>query len=162
MQLPRGPVPTLGNRFQAAREDWQEAGIEVRDLLGDVLRMIKGGKTRREEAFRVATSEFNLTKTKGEETEIRIEKYGYYLTKVAIPHVWPAERDYGLQRIHIGWQKDWSGGRWGVDACKAATHWPLKSQRPFEVVMLELAAPAKSPLPEYTESDLRVLEAANK
>lgn len=124
--------------------------------------MIKGGKTRREEAFRVATSEFNLTKTKGEETEIRIEKDGYYLTKVAIPHVWPAERDYGLQRIHIGWQKDWSGGRWGVDACKAATNWPLKSQRPFEVVMLELAAPAKSPLPEYTESDLRALEAANK
>jgi hypothetical protein len=124
--------------------------------------MIKGGKTRREEAFRVATSEFNLTKTKGEETEIRIEKDGYYLTKVDIPHVWPAERNYGLQRIHIGWQKDWSGGRWGVDACQAAMNWPLQSKEPFKVVMLDLSSSATSPLPEYSEEDSRTLQNANK
>jgi hypothetical protein len=124
--------------------------------------IIKGGKTRREEAFRVATNEFNLTKTKGEETEIRIEKDGYYLTKVDVPHVWPAERDYGLQRIHIGWQKDWGGGRWGVDACQAAMNWPLKSKEPFKVVLLDWSASATSPLPEYSEEDFRVLQNANK
>ena len=124
--------------------------------------MIKGGKTRREEIFRVNTSELNLTKTKGEETEIRIEKDGYYLTKVNIPHVWPAKRDYGLQRIHIGWQKDWGHGRWGVDACQGFMNWPLKSKEPFKVVMLDLSSPAISPLQEYTEEDSRALQNANK
>jgi len=124
--------------------------------------MIRGGKTRREEAFEVTTSEFDLTKTKGEETEIRIEKDGYYLTKVTVPHVWPAKRDYGLQRIHIGWQKDWSSGRWGVDACQASMNWPLYAKEPFKVVMLDWSSPAKSPFPEYSEEDFRSYQNANK
>ncbi|WP_198529872.1 hypothetical protein [Geminisphaera colitermitum] len=145
-----------------------EQGKPVSDLAVKVVHssprfdIIRGGKTRREEAFQVATSEFNLTKTKGEETEIRIEKNGYYLTKVTIPHVWPAKRDYGLQRIHIEWQKDWSGGRWGVDACQAAMNWPLKSKEHFNVIMLDFSAPAISPLSEYTEEDSRALQNANK
>ena len=124
--------------------------------------IIRGGKTRREESFRIAGSELNLIKTKGEESELRIEKNGYYLTEVTIPHVWPSTRDYGLQRIHIGWQKDWSGGRWGVDACQAAMNWPLHSKEPFKVVMLDWSSPAKSPFPEYSEGDFRAFQDANK
>jgi hypothetical protein len=124
--------------------------------------IFKGGKTHREEKIHISTNEFNLMKAKGEEAEIRIEKDGYYHTTIDVPHVWPAERDYGLQRIRIGWQKRWSGGRWGVDACQAAMNWPLKSKEPFKVVMLDLSAPTTSPFPEYSEEDFHAFEAANK
>lgn len=124
--------------------------------------MIRGRQTRREEEYHVSSHEFILTKEKGEETKMKIEKDGYYLTRVDIPHVWPAARERGLQRIHLGWQKDWSGGRWGVDACQAAMNWPLKSETPFRVVMLELSRPAESPFPEYSDEDFRQLQNANK
>ncbi len=81
---------------------------------------------------------------------------------MTIPHVWPAKREYGLKRIHIVWQKDWNSGSWGVDACTAAMNWPLKSKEPFKIVMLDLQAPAKSPLPEYSEEDFRMYQEANK
>ena len=124
--------------------------------------MIRGGTTRREEAFHIKTSEFSITKTKGEDAEIRIEKDGYYLTKVKFPHVRPPKRDYGLQQIDVGWQKDWSGGHWGVDACQASMNWPLHSKEPFKVVMLDGTSPAKSPFPEYTDEDFQNYQSANK
>ena len=124
--------------------------------------LISGSTTRREETFLIPSSEFTLIKRKGEETEIRIEKDGYYLTKVTIPHVLPARRNYGLQLIHIGWQKNWGSGRWGVDACQASMNWPLYAKEPFKVVMLAWSSPAKSPLPEYSEEDFQLLQNANK
>ena len=124
--------------------------------------MIKGGRTHRVEFQHVSGNEFVLSKTKGEESEVRIEKKGFYLTRIDIPHVWPADRNFGLQRIHIGWQKDWGRMKWGVDACQASKNWPLNAPEPFQVILLDISAPAVSPLPEYSEEDLRAFDAANK
>jgi len=145
-----------------------EQGMPVSGLVVRVvhsssgLDIIRGGKTHREDLLQITTNELQLTKRKGEETELRIEKDGFYFTKVTIPDVYPAKRDYGLQRIHIGWQKDWSGERWGVDACQATMNWPLKSKEPFKIVMLDLQSSAKSPLPDYSEKDFRMYQEANK
>ncbi len=124
--------------------------------------LLAGGTRRHHETHLSSDGGFTLTKTRGERAEIRVQKSGYYLTSITVPNVWPANRDHGLQRIDIIWQKDWRGLRWDVDGCKAAMNWPLQSSQPFPVVMLDWYAPAVSPLPKYTEEDFRKLEESMK
>ncbi len=124
--------------------------------------LLQGGTRRHSETRLTPTGQFTLTKTKGEEAEIKVQKSGYYLTSITVPNVWPASRDHGLQRIKIIWQKDWSALRWDVDACTATMNWPLQSSPPFPVIMLDWSAPAVSPLPKYTKEDFRKFEESMK
>ena len=118
--------------------------------------LTKGRKTRREGSHSINGDIVTVTKTRGEETEIRIEKEGFYHTRLRIPNVGLSAKNSGLQKIDFAWMKDW-GRQSRDDSCHNSLNWPADTTEPLKVPMLRLSEPSDSPLPKYTEENIQEL-----